>query len=120
MAGVESRSFDSPDETRTLSKTKVELVRVGGATAARMTLEPGWTWADCIKPIVGTDSCQLRHVGLAQSGAMAILHEDGTEQEIKAGQAYVIEPGHAAWVVGDEPFVGFEFETPTAEEFAKA
>jgi hypothetical protein len=51
---------------------------------------------------------------------MAIAHEDGTEQEIRAGQAYVIEPGHNAWVVGDEPFVGFEFEAPTAEEFAKA
>ena len=35
MAGVESRSFDSPDETRTPSKTKVELVRMGPTTAAR-------------------------------------------------------------------------------------
>ena len=120
MAGVESRSFEAPDETRTPDKSKVEIVRVGASTAARLTLDPGWTWAECIKPIVGTDSCQLRHVGLAQSGAMAIAHEDGTEQEIRAGQAYVIEPGHIAWVVGDEPFVGFEFEAPTAEEFAKA
>ena len=120
MAGVETRSFDSPDETRTPSKTKVELVRVGQTTAARMTLEPGWTWAECIKPIVGTDRCQLRHVGLAQSGAMGVEHDDGTQQEIRAGQAYVIEPGHNAWVVGSEPFVGFEFEAPTAEEFAKS
>ena len=119
MAGVETRSFDTPDETRTPSKTKVELVRLGSATAARMTLDPGWTWAECIKPIVGTDSCQLRHVGLAQSGAMAIAHEDGTEQEIRAGQAYVIEPGHDAWVVGDEAVVGFEFDSRTAEEYAK-
>jgi len=119
MAGVESRSFDTPDETRTPSKTKVELVRLGGATAARLTLEPGWTWAECIKPVVGTDSCQLRHVGLAQAGAMAITHEDGTEQEIRAGEAYVIEPGHNARVVGEEPFVGYEFEAPTAEEYAK-
>ena len=120
MAGVEAGSFDSPDETRTPDKTKIELIRMSGASAARMKLDPGWSWEECIKPIVGTDSCQLRHVGLAQSGAMAIAHEDGTEQEIRAGQAYVIEPGHTAWVVGDEPFVGFEFEAPTAEEFAKA
>jgi len=119
VAGVETRSFDTPDETRTPSKTKVELVRMGGATAARLTLEPGWTWEECIKPVVGTDSCQLRHVGLAHAGAMVISHEDGTEQEIRAGQAYVIEPGHNAWVVGDEPFVGFEFEAPTAEDFGK-
>ena len=67
--------------------------------------------ADCIKPVVQTDSCQLRHVGVAQSGAMHIAHEDGTEQEIRAGEAYVIEPGHNALVVGAEPFVGFEFES---------
>ena len=97
MAGVETRSFDTPDETRTPSKTKVELVRLGGATVARMTLEPD-DGAECIKPIVGTDSCHLRHVRLAHAGAMAIAHEDGTQQEIRAGQAYVIEPGHTAWL----------------------
>jgi hypothetical protein len=119
MPGVEARSFDAPDETRTPDKTTVDLVRIGTASAARMRLEPGWTWADCIKPIVGTETCQLRHVGLAHSGAMHIRHEDGTEQEIRAGEAYVIEPGHDAWVIGDEPFIGFEFESKSAEEYAK-
>jgi hypothetical protein len=37
---------------------------------------------------------------------------------IGAGEAYVIEPGHDAWVVGAEAVVGFEFESRTAEEFA--
>jgi hypothetical protein len=120
VPGVESRSFDAPDETRTPSKTKVDLVRMGASTVGRLTLEPGWTWAECIKPIVGTDSCQLRHVGVAQSGTMRIAHEDGTEQEIRAGEAYVIEPGHNASVVGDEPFVGFEFESRSAEDYAKS
>jgi hypothetical protein len=46
---------------------------------------------------------------------MHIDHEDGTEQEIRPGQAYAIEPGHDAWVVGDEPVVGFEFDSRTAE-----
>jgi hypothetical protein len=119
MTGVETRSFDSPDETRTPSKTKVDIVRMGTASAARFTLQPGWSWGECIKPIVGTDSCQLRHVGVVQSGSMRIEHEDGTEQEIGPGHAYVIEPGHNAWVVGDEPFVGFEFESRSAEEYAK-
>ena len=31
MAGVETRSFETPDETRTPSKTKVELVKDGTA-----------------------------------------------------------------------------------------
>ena len=119
MAGVEARAFDSPDETRTPDKTRVEIVRIGSSTAARMRLEPGWRWSECIKPLVGTDSCQLRHVGIVQSGRMHVTHDDGTEVEIGPGQTYVIEPGHDAHVVGDEPFLGFEFESATAEEFAR-
>jgi mannose-6-phosphate isomerase-like protein (cupin superfamily) len=119
MAGVEARGFDSPDETRTPDKTRVEIVRIGSSTAARMTLEPGWRWSECIKPLDGTDSCQLRHVGIVQSGRMHVTHDDGTQVEIGPGQTYVIEPGHDAHVVGDEPLVGFEFEATTAEEFAR-
>ena len=119
MAGVEAGNFDSPDETRTPDKTKVDIVRVGGASVARMALQPGWRWSECIKPIAGGDSCQAHHVGLLQSGTMHVVHDDGTEQEIRAGQAYVIEPGHDAWVVGDEAVVGFEFDSRTAEEYAK-
>jgi hypothetical protein len=119
MAGVEVRDFDSADETRTPDKTKVEVVRMGGATVARMRLEPGWRWSECIKPVVGGERCQAHHVGLMQSGTMRVAHDDGTEQEIGPGNAYVIEPGHDAWVVGDEPVVGFEFESQTAEEYAR-
>jgi hypothetical protein len=45
--------------------------------------------------------------------------EKATGWEARAGQAYVIEPGHDAWVVGDEAVVGFEFDSRTAEEYAK-
>jgi len=119
VAGVEVRDFDAPDETRTPEKTTIELVRMGGATVGRMRLEPGWRWSECIKPVVGGEKCRVHHVGLLQSGTMRVVHDDGTEQEIGAGQAYVIEPGHDAWVVGDEPVVGYEFESQAAEEYAK-
>ena len=117
MPGVEARDFDSPDETRAPDKTRSEIVRMSGASVARLTLQPGWSWSECIKPVVGTDSCQNRHLGVVQEGRMRILHDDGTEVEIGPGEAYVIEPGHEAWVLGDEPFVGYEFES--AEEDAK-
>ena len=120
MAGVEARGFEAPDETRTPDKTRVDVVRMGGNSAARLTLEPGWKWSECVKPVVGTDSCQVRHVGVVESGRMHVTHNDGTEAEVAPGQAYVIEPGHDAWVIGDERFVGYEFETRAAEEYAKA
>ena len=45
--------------------------------------------------------------------------EDGTVREIGPGQAYVIEPGHDARVVGDDKVIGVEFSTQAAETFAK-
>ncbi len=119
MAGVEKLNFDSPDETRTPEKTRSDIVHVGETTAARLTLEPGWSWSECVKPVAGTDSCQHRHVGVVQSGRMRVTHEDGTVIELSSGEAYVIEPGHDAEIVGSETFVGFEFAPKAAEEFAR-
>ena len=118
MTSVVTKKFDSPDEKRSPEKTNVDVVDLGGMKAARLTLQPGWRWSDCIKPVVGTDSCQTLHVGTVASGRIAVKHDDGTELEIAAGDAYRIEPGHDAWVVGDEPFVGFEFESTTAATYA--
>ena len=92
---------------------------MGGATAARFAFEPGWTWSGCVKPVAGTDSCQARHVGVVQSGRLNVKHEDGTETEIGPGEAYVIEPGHDAEVIGEERFVAYEFESSSAEEYAR-
>jgi quercetin dioxygenase-like cupin family protein len=80
-------------------------VRIGGTTAGRFAFEPGWRWSECIKPVAGTDNCQARHVGVVQSGTLRVAHDDGSEVDLRAGDAYVIEPGHDAWVVGDERFV---------------
>jgi hypothetical protein len=113
VAGVESRDFESPDETRTPEKTQVDVVRMGTATVGRFAFESG-----CVKPVAGTESCQARHVGVVHSGRLAIRHGDGTEVEIGPGEAYVIEPGHDAWVVDDERFVAFEFKSRAAEEYA--
>jgi hypothetical protein len=119
MAGIEHGSFDSPDETRTPDKTKIEILALGGTKAARVTFQPGWKWSECIKPVAGTDSCQAKHVGTVVSGSLHVVHEDGTEADAGPGAAYVIEPGHDAWVVGDEPFVAFEFDSTTVAEYAK-
>lgn len=119
MSGFIAKSFESPDETRSPDKITVEVVDLAGIKAARLTTAPGWKWSECIKPIVGTESCQAHHVGVIVSGAMHIVHNDGSEGDLSAGMAYVIEPGHDAWVVGDEPAVAFEFDSSTAQTFAK-
>ena len=98
--------------------TRVEVVRLGSQTAARFTFQPGWRWSEAIKPVVGTDSCQVRHVGAIVSGRLHVVHADGSEGDADPGDAYVIEPGHDAWVVGNEPVVALEFEG--AETYARA
>ena len=117
MAGLEVRTFSAPDETRTPDKTRVDVVKLGANTAARLTLQPGWRWSECIKPVVGTESCQAHHVGAVVSGSMHVVHEDGTEQDLVEGDAYVIDPGHDAWITSTEPFVAFEFDSATATSF---
>ena len=120
MAGVVKKGFASADEVRTPDKTRLEILDLGGGfKAARMTAEPGWKWSECIKPVVGTESCQAHHVGTVVNGSMHVVHEDGTEQDITAGDAYVIEPGHDAWVTSSDAFVGLEFDSSTAATYAK-
>jgi hypothetical protein len=116
MPGVEAKSLDSPDEVRRPDKTEVSVVHVGTTEVGRFTFQPGWRWSDCIKPVVGTESCELEHIGYVVSGRIHIEHEDGTALELGPGDAYRIAPGHDAWVVGDEPFVGMEFKS--AGEYA--
>jgi hypothetical protein len=110
VAGVQLLDFDSPDETRAPDKTQVDVVRLGDTTATRFAFEPGWKWSECVKPVVGTDSCQVEHIGYVVSGQMHVTHEDGSEGEVKPGDVYRIGPGHDAWVISDEPAVFVEFQ----------
>ena len=117
VSRFEAKSHDAPDETRTPSKTRVDVVRLEGFTIGRLTLEPGWRWSECIKPVAGTETCQVSHVGYAAAGRITVRLPDGTEQAISAGQSYTIPPGHDAWVEGNEPYVAIE--VLSAEQFAK-
>jgi hypothetical protein len=110
MAGIEVKSFDSPDETREFhAHGHAEVVQMHGQTVLRSVFEPGWHWKDDIAPIAGTDTCQTHHFGYMVSGRMVVKMNDGTEIECTPGQLIEIEPGHDAWVVGDETCVFIDF-----------
>jgi mannose-6-phosphate isomerase-like protein (cupin superfamily) len=109
MNALQVKSLDSPDERRAPEKTNLDVNHLGEYTIGRMKMEPGWTWADCIKPVVHTDSCELLHVGYCVSGSLDVVTDDGKQVTITAGDSYTIPPGHNAHVVGDEPYVGIEF-----------
>lgn len=118
VSRFETKSHDKPDEVRAPSKTRVEIVRLNGYTFGRFNFEPGWRWSECIKPVVGTQSCQVSHVGHAVSGRLTVKLDDGTQKTFEPGMSYTIPPGHDAWVEGNERFVCIE--VMSAEVFAKA
>jgi hypothetical protein len=110
MADVEVKSFDSPDEVRPFEGNgQAEVVKVAGRAIGKGTFEPGWRWSENIKPIAGTDSCQVSHLGYVMSGRMKIFMDDGGEAECGPGDVVAIPPGHDAEVVGDEACVLIDF-----------
>ena len=107
---VEVKNFDPPDETRPFEGNgQAKAVTLAGHTVLEGTFEPGWKWSENVKPIAGTDSCEAPHLIYCFSGRMKVVHNDGSEGEVGPGDVCVIEPGHDAWVVGDEAFHGIDF-----------
>jgi hypothetical protein len=110
VKGVETKSFDKPDETRMFEgKGMAEVAMLAGRSVARGTFEPGWRWSANIKPIAGTDSCEISHLGYCMQGRMRVHMNDGSEQEIAAGEAFAIPPGHDAEVIGNDNCVMLDF-----------
>ncbi len=105
---MQKKSFNTPDQTITPPKTKVEGVKISGITLMRNTFEPGWKWSEHVKPTSGTSSCQVHHILCVISGHLKAVMEDGTEIEVGPGDVADIPPGHDAWVVGDEAMVGID------------
>lgn len=122
---LQAKSFDVPDETRAMgSKGQLQVIHLDGSMAARATFQPGFHWTEHVKPLAGTDLCQVRHVGYVVSGRAIVRMADGQERELAAGDAFDVPPDHDAWVIGDEPYITVDFApekgapAATAEEMA--
>lgn len=103
------KRFDQPDEVRTVEKARIELVELGELAVGRAAFEPGWRWSEHVRPIVGTESCQVHHIGYVISGHLYVEMTDGATIELMGGDTFEIPPGHDAWVVGDEPWISVDY-----------
>ena len=100
----------APDESRPfIAHGHAEVHKLTDGTVMRGVFEPGWKWSKDVAPIAGTKSCQAPHVGYVISGRMRVRMDDGQEEELRPGDFVHIDPGHDAWVVGDEPCVMVDF-----------
>ncbi|MEW2082964.1 cupin domain-containing protein [Streptomyces sp. NPDC005283] len=111
MAGIVRRNFDSADETRPFEDGmgRLDLLTTDRGPVGRAVFQPGWQWSKHVKPIAGTDSCQATHVGYVVSGRMKIVMNEGESEEVGPGDFIAIEPGHDAWVLGDEACVTLDW-----------
>jgi class 3 adenylate cyclase len=109
MPGVISKRFDEPDEVVALPLAREEVVILGEVHLGRTTHQPGWSWAEHVKPVAGTRSCLFHHQGFVVSGRMQIETDNGAVRILGPGDAFDVLPGHNARVVGDEPCVTIDF-----------
>lgn len=109
MNKLVNKHFDVPDETRSVPKGKVEVLKLNDFQVIRNTFEPGWRWSESVKPIAKTDSCQVYHILYVLSGRLGTRTDDGSNSEFGPGDVGVIPAGHDAWVVGDKPCVNLDF-----------
>ncbi len=109
MTSIDSHNIATPHESRQFrAHGHIDVITLGDFTLGKSVFEPGWRWSDDVKPIAGTDSCQTRHTGICVAGRMTVRMDDGTEGEVGPGDVVVIEPGHDAWVVGDEACIVYD------------
>jgi hypothetical protein len=71
------------------------------------TYQPGWQWSKDIGVQSGKTS--ERHIGYVVSGKMAVRSATGEEVIVGPGEAFEVEPGHDAWVIGNESCVAMDF-----------
>ncbi|HEV7829182.1 MAG TPA: cupin domain-containing protein [Pseudonocardiaceae bacterium] len=113
----QSRNLDKPDEIRKFTNGEFGVVTVPGTIVGRAVFQPGWRWSNDVKPVAGTESCEAAHTGYIISGRMHVAMDDGAEGDLGPGDAFVISPGHDAWIVGGEPCVALDWSA--AGNYAK-
>lgn len=85
------------------------MVELGDAAIGHTIFEPGWHWAEHVKPIVGTATCEVHHLGYVFSGHLHVDMDDGGSIDLTAGDVFEVPPGHVSYVVGDEPWTSLDF-----------
>lgn len=111
---IQSKNFANPDDTHSFEKLVQHVVEIGDLTVGHIVTEPGWRWSTHVRPRVGGDWCQARHVGVVLSGRLGLLFPDGSTAEIGPNEVFEVPPGHDGYTIGDEPCVQIEWTGPRA------
>jgi class 3 adenylate cyclase len=111
MPSLQVKEVDAASDVRLFPHGRAEVVTIDDSVIGRVRYERGWRWSRDLAPVMGTDTCQLHHVGYAVSGVMHIAMDDGGSADIPGGSAFEIPGGHDAWVVGDAPWIAVSWNS---------
>jgi class 3 adenylate cyclase len=109
MADAVSKSLEKPDNVIEFPGMRARIVELGDLTVGQLVSQPGWRWRDDVRPTVGGEWCQARHIGIIISGRLGIEFPDGRRLEFGPNEVFDIPPGHDGYTVGDEPCVQIEW-----------
>lgn len=109
VAEYHVKNLQRPDEVIEFPRLTVRVVDLGDITVGHFVNEPGWSWYEDVRPRVGGEWCQARHLGMVISGRLGVELEDGTRLEVGPNEVFDIPPGHNGWTIGDEPLVQIEW-----------
>ena len=105
-SSIEVRRFETPDDSLDMKdRGGINVIKMtDGTTAMHAIFEPGWTWENDEKPLLGSpDTCPMRHTGYCITGTLVVrMVETGVETSIRKGDFFEIPPGHDGYVDGAE------------------
>lgn len=108
MAKLRKKNFANPDVVRDVGRGVLQIVELGDVAIGRIEYQPGWSWVEDLKERIGTETCEVHHMGVALSGRLGVRMDDGSTFVIEPLDAFEVPAGHLAWVVGDEPWTSID------------
>ncbi len=109
MTDIIAKNLETSENSRTfLDGSKRTVVILESVAIGRGEYLPGWQWSKHAGAQTGKAS--ESHIGYIISGSMVSKGSDGAEVTVGPGDAFEVQPGHDAWVLGNEPCIALDFE----------
>ena len=107
MTGIVVKNLDNGEKSWTfLDGSERTVVILDSVFIGRGKYLPGWRWSELVGKETGKSS--EAHIGYVISGRMCTRTADGQEVSVGPGEAFEVQPGHDAWVIGDEPCIALD------------
>ena len=88
----------------------IDTLKVGDVRLKRIVYPAGLRWSVDVQPHVGGERCEHAHVGFLVQGRLTGEYPDGCTFDFTAPQFVAVDPGHDAWIPGDDDAILLEVD----------